>query len=137
MTDFLGFLEKVQKDELPNLATASKSRVYNKEWMDAIELKNMVHLLKAAALSALNRTESRGVHYREDYPFTDNDNWLQESSVQSGTGLLEGQSAPGRHHGADPAKGQGAVSGDDEKDDAIPFEYRRTPLNQQRIGQRA
>jgi succinate dehydrogenase/fumarate reductase flavoprotein subunit len=81
LTDFLGFLAKVQKDELPNLATASKSRVYNKEWMDAIELKNMVHLLKAAALSALNRTESRGVHYREDYPFTDNDNWLQESRV--------------------------------------------------------
>jgi hypothetical protein len=41
----------------------------------------MVHLLKAAALSALNRTESRGVHYREDYPFSDNDNWLQESRV--------------------------------------------------------
>jgi succinate dehydrogenase / fumarate reductase flavoprotein subunit len=81
LTAFIGFLEKAQKDELPNLATASKSRVYNKEWMDAIELKNMVHLLKAAALSAVNRTESRGVHYREDYPFTDNNNWLQESRV--------------------------------------------------------
>jgi succinate dehydrogenase/fumarate reductase flavoprotein subunit len=81
LTDFITFLENVQKNELPNLATVSKSRIYNKEWMDAIELKNMVHLLKAAAMSARSRTESRGVHYREDYPYSDNDSWLQESRV--------------------------------------------------------
>ena len=28
------------------------------------------------------RTESRGVHYREDFPDTDNDNWLQEIIVK-------------------------------------------------------
>jgi hypothetical protein len=39
----------------------------------------MVHLLEVAARSALFRTESRGVHYREDCPDTDNDNWLCES----------------------------------------------------------
>jgi succinate dehydrogenase / fumarate reductase flavoprotein subunit len=35
-----------------------------------------------AAQSALLRTESRGVHYREDYPKTDNDCWLKESIVK-------------------------------------------------------
>jgi succinate dehydrogenase/fumarate reductase flavoprotein subunit len=85
---FVEFLGKVKKEELSNLATTSKSRIYNKEWIDALELENMVHLLEAAARSAFLRTESRGVHYREDYPQTDNDNWLQESIVKVRDGVL-------------------------------------------------
>jgi succinate dehydrogenase/fumarate reductase flavoprotein subunit len=77
----LNLLSSVKKDEIPNLATTSKSRTYNKEWIDALELRNMVQLLEMAATSALLRTESRGVHYREDYPITDNDRWLKESVV--------------------------------------------------------
>ncbi|MEE9612955.1 MAG: FAD-binding protein [Desulfatiglandales bacterium] len=82
LTAFIDFLESVKKDELPNLAPGTKGRVYNKEWIDALELENMVHLLEASAKSALFRTESRGVHYREDYPQTDNDSWLQETIVK-------------------------------------------------------
>ena len=84
LESFLAFLDKVKSDELPNLAVASKSRTYNKEWIDALELSNMVHLLEAAARSALFRTESRGVHFREDHPQTDNDNWFHESIVKAG-----------------------------------------------------
>ena len=77
--EFLTFLQGIKSDQLPHLGTSSKSRSYNKEWVDALELANIVHLLETAARSALFRTESRGVHFREDYPHTDNDNWLQES----------------------------------------------------------
>ena len=79
---FIDFLEDVKHKKLPLLATTSKSRLYNKEWVDALELRNMVLLLEAASRSALFRTESRGVHFREDYPETDNDNWLYESIVK-------------------------------------------------------
>ena len=89
LSEFIAALDRVIKDELPNLATTSKSPTYNKEWIDAIELKNMVHLLKAAAVSARSRTESRGVHYREDFPCTDNDNWIQENIVQFDAGALK------------------------------------------------
>lgn len=82
LTYFLSFLEKVRKENLPLLATVSKSRIYNKEWMDSLELPNMVQLLEASAVSALKRTESRGVHFREDYPETDNQNWLLENIVR-------------------------------------------------------
>ena len=82
LLSFIDFLSSVKKDEIPNLATTSKSRTYNKEWIDALELENMVQLLEMAARSALLRTESRGVHYREDYPNTDNDQWLKESIVK-------------------------------------------------------
>ncbi len=82
LSSFIEFIEAVKKNELPNLGVTSKSRVYNKGWLDTLELKNIVHLLEAAARSALARTESRGVHYREDFPDTDNDSWLKESIVR-------------------------------------------------------
>ena len=47
-----------------------------------------MQLLEIAAHSALARTESRGVHYREDFPHTDNDEWLKESAVlRAGAGF--------------------------------------------------
>ena len=79
LSEFLDFLKGVKANELSNLATTSKSRRYNKEWIDALEFSNTIHLLETSTRSALFRTESRGVHYREDYPRTDNDNWLQET----------------------------------------------------------
>jgi len=87
LIEFIKLIENMKQTELPNLGIASKGRVYNKAWLDALELKNMVHLLEAAAKSAFARTESRGVHYREDFPNTDNDTWLKESIVR----LTEGE----------------------------------------------
>jgi succinate dehydrogenase/fumarate reductase flavoprotein subunit len=94
LKEFLALLERAEKNEIPNLAIAFKNRVYNKEWLDALELPSMVHLLKAAAKSALYRTESRGVHFREDYPLTDNENWLRESMVKYDGGGFRVSSRP-------------------------------------------
>jgi succinate dehydrogenase/fumarate reductase flavoprotein subunit len=84
-------LENFQKllDEtegrLPGLAVYSSQRAYNKGWLDILELKNIVHLLKAAVLGALYRKESRGVHFREEFPKTDNDQWLKETIIPAGS----------------------------------------------------
>ncbi len=94
LTAFINMLEEIKKQELPALSTRSKSRIYNKEWLDALELPNMVQLLESAARSALERTESRGVHYREDFPLTDNDHWLKESIVQYSSHDLKVSSRP-------------------------------------------
>lgn len=71
------------------MSPSSAHRNYNKEWIDVLELNNMVLLLECSVRSALMRTESRGVHYREDYPYTDNNNWLKESLVTADRGYLE------------------------------------------------
>ncbi len=106
LSGFIAFLDSVLKDELPNLATTSKSRIYNKEWLDAIELRNMVHLLKTSAVSALHRTESRGVHYREDFPYTDNDNWLRENMVQFDAAAMKVSRRPVTVTSLTPPKGK-------------------------------
>lgn len=89
LESFIRLLNSVKEEDLPNLATTSKSRTYNKEWIDALELENMNQLLECSARSALARIESRGVHYREDCPHTDNDNWLQESIIKRVDGGFE------------------------------------------------
>ncbi len=86
---FITYLEETRKDVLPVLGTTSENRIYSKEWIDFIELVDLVHLLEASARSALARTESRGVHFREDYPFCDNDQWLLESIVKYKAGTFE------------------------------------------------
>jgi len=86
---FLSFLEDIKNNSLPLLATTSKSRMYNKEWMDALELPNMIQLLESATRSAQVRTESRGVHFREDYPVVDNKTWLKESVVRFKDNAIE------------------------------------------------
>jgi succinate dehydrogenase/fumarate reductase flavoprotein subunit len=78
----LDFLEDIRRDMLPILSTTAKSRYYNKEWIEALELTSLVDLLGLCARSALLRTESRGVHYRADFPSTDNTHWLKEIIVQ-------------------------------------------------------
>lgn len=81
-------VRSMRREELPRLAPTSATRIYNKEWIDAIELENILQLLEVSARSALERTESRGVHYREDFPLTDNDRWLKEIVVRrDGEGL--------------------------------------------------
>lgn len=105
LENFIGFLETIKTDELPNLCSTSKSRIYNKEWIDAIELENLVYLLESSARSALARTESRGVHFREDFPVTDNDNWLQESIIKPNHGTIEVGKRPVTITSMTPPKG--------------------------------
>ena len=64
------------------LSLTTKRRDHNREWIEAIELRNMVQCVRLSALAALERTESRGVHVREDHPFVDNQTWRRHLVVQ-------------------------------------------------------
>jgi L-aspartate oxidase len=46
------------------------------------ELQNMLTVARLMVAAALTREESRGVHFRMDFPFTDNEHWLRHSSTQ-------------------------------------------------------
>ncbi|MCG3197231.1 MAG: Succinate dehydrogenase flavoprotein subunit [bacterium] len=47
------------------------NREYNAGWHTALDLENLLTISEAIARSALDRKESRGAHFREDYPNKD------------------------------------------------------------------
>jgi succinate dehydrogenase/fumarate reductase flavoprotein subunit len=52
-------------------------RRFNLGWQQAIDLRNLLTAADLIARSALLREESRGAHYRSDFPATDNARWLR------------------------------------------------------------
>lgn len=57
------------------------TRRHNNEWIECLELRHMVTACEMLARAALTRTESRGLHYREDYPEPSSD-WLCNVVIQ-------------------------------------------------------
>jgi len=56
-----------------------RGKVFNQALLEAWELGCLLDVAEATTVSALNRTESRGTHYREDYPGRDDAGWLKHT----------------------------------------------------------
>ncbi len=68
LNEALGQLQDMQKD-LENLDVSDK-RQYNDELVNALEVINMVEIGILTVKSAILRRESRGAHFRSDFPET-------------------------------------------------------------------
>jgi succinate dehydrogenase / fumarate reductase flavoprotein subunit len=58
-----------------------RSRRFNTDLMEILELGNLVDLALVTAASAEHRTESRGAHSREDFPERDDERWLKHTMI--------------------------------------------------------
>jgi len=52
------------------MGVADTEKRYNLTWMDRLNLENLVLVSRAICAAAQARTDSRGAHYREDFPDT-------------------------------------------------------------------
>jgi len=54
----------------------------------AIKLANMLTVSEMVCRAALKRTESRGAHYRTDYPEENNEQWLKNIEISDKSGHM-------------------------------------------------
>jgi succinate dehydrogenase / fumarate reductase flavoprotein subunit len=67
------------RERYKNVSIQDKGKRFNTDLLEAIELGNLLELAEVMAVSALARKESRGGHYREDYPNRDDVNFMRHT----------------------------------------------------------
>ncbi len=70
------------KERFSAVRVVDASKVYNINLTDALETGHLLTLAEVIVVSALARTESRGAHYRVDFPQRDDKNWMRHTLAQ-------------------------------------------------------
>jgi len=73
-------LKRLQKDFL-SVHVSTEDRRFNYGLLRNLELRSMIDIAEATALSSLWRKESRGAHFRTDYPIRNDDEYLVHTMV--------------------------------------------------------
>jgi len=73
---------KSLKDRYEGVAIDNRERRFNTDLLEALELESLLGLAHVILASAIARKESRGAHFREDYPIRDDQNWLKHTLAQ-------------------------------------------------------
>jgi succinate dehydrogenase/fumarate reductase flavoprotein subunit len=92
LTQVLREIDAIEGD-LARLQVPRFSR-FNLEWARAIEFSYVLEAARIVARSALVREESRGFHYRSDFPREDNARWLRHTTARMDQGNVLIGSAP-------------------------------------------
>jgi succinate dehydrogenase/fumarate reductase flavoprotein subunit len=71
LEETLRALRETREHVLPTVKVTNKARVLNREWMESIELENILDIGEAMAAASIPREETRGAFYRTDFPELD------------------------------------------------------------------
>ncbi|MED5578655.1 MAG: FAD-dependent oxidoreductase [Nitrospinota bacterium] len=82
-------LDDLKKNSVSILNEKEKPISKINELKSIVETDNLIEVAKMLAISALTREESRGGHYRCDFPETDNDNWKANIVISKKIGTEE------------------------------------------------
>ena len=64
------------RNQYRDVRVQDRTKAFNTDLLEMIELRNLLDLALITAVSAQNRKESRGAHSREDFPDRDDENFL-------------------------------------------------------------
>ena len=83
LTEAIDELAEMKRLYYTDLTIDDQGSIFNTDLMEAFELGCMLDIAEVTALSARNRTESRGGHSRDDYKKRDDENWLVHTLICS------------------------------------------------------
>src|SRR5213594_3504193 len=78
MTEALAAVQAL-KARAARVRLDDRGQVFNTDLITALELGSLVELAETVVAGALAREESRGAHYRADFPKRDDANWLKHT----------------------------------------------------------
>ncbi len=78
--------ELIQKSK--SITIKEHGNVYNQNLIGAFEMRNLVELAEVVVAGALERRESRGSHFRTDYPKRDDENFLKHTIIKKVDGKI-------------------------------------------------
>jgi succinate dehydrogenase / fumarate reductase flavoprotein subunit len=76
-------------ERLKKINLSDRSKWSNQTLNFARELENMLILARVITLGALQRNESRGAHYKADFPNRDDANWLKTTRAKWVNGEIQ------------------------------------------------
>jgi len=82
MREALEQIRKLKERAQAGLAVLDRSKRFNLNLVQTLEFLNLLDLAEVTVLCAIERKESRGAHYRLDYPQRDDENYLKHSIVR-------------------------------------------------------
>jgi fumarate reductase (CoM/CoB) subunit A len=109
--------ERIEREDVPVMRLDPKARSSDhdrgNELESALSVRNLALLGRLLATSALRREESRGAHFRLDFPNTDEQHWRVVTRLQAGPGAaIEFHTDPAK----EPASvGHPGASGEDDE----------------------
>ncbi len=71
----------VLKKDFAKAKVGDRSKVFNTELIEHIELGFLLDMAEALVISARARTESRGGHYRSDHPLREDNHWMKHTFI--------------------------------------------------------
>ncbi|MGA2385365.1 MAG: succinate dehydrogenase flavoprotein subunit [Candidatus Bathyarchaeia archaeon] len=79
---------------LASVGLSYRGKRFNYELEEALELTNMLNLSEVIVYSALQREESRGAHFRNDFPERNDAEWLKHTMIFHAAQRLEARYKP-------------------------------------------
>ena len=70
------------QERFKKVRVTDRSRIFNTNLVETLELKNLLDLAEAVTISAIQREESRGSHYRKDFPQREDEKFLCHQLIQ-------------------------------------------------------
>ncbi len=90
MQEAVDTIRRLKDQYRTDLSIDDRGRRFNSDLYEAWELGSLLDIAEVTAVSALNRTESRGAHSREDFPKRNDTEWMKHTlACRSADGTIE------------------------------------------------